>query len=187
MQGDEAKGVSECYLMARVFSLSLVAAGIIEYLLVTGYIGGVGRIFSPPTSILFLPLTLIAFLVYRDLRRFVKAARWPTENLLPPGIAGSLVAFMLTLSPSTRPFSIAIISTVYFIELAVGARLYRDIRFLTRTGSLLFVGGMAGFIVSLPLAAVNAKAFIFPITFNIVKSLGLALLLASTRRGCQPV
>ncbi len=178
----ENSGAREtCALMSRVFSLSLVAAIIIEYLLITGYLHGVDEIFSPPNSVLFVPLALIAFQVYRYLRRFVVAARWPTENLLPPGIAGSLAAFLLTLSPATRGFSIALISVVYLAELAVGVRLYSDISFLTKTGSLLFVAGMAGFILSLPMAALYREAFILPIVFNVVKSVGLSMLLARSR------
>lgn len=175
-----------CRLMARVFALSLVAAVIIEYLLIVGYLHGVGEIFSPPNSLLFVPLSLIAFQVYRHLKGFVVAAKWPTENLLPPGIAGSLAAFLLTLSPATRGISIALVSAVYMVELAVGVRLYRDISFLTRAGSLLFVGGMAFFILSLPLAALYRGAFIVPIVSNIVKSAGLSLLLARSRGpGCR--
>lgn len=163
--------------MVRVFSASIVAAVIIEYLLYVVYTSGVYAAFSPPTSLLFIPLVALAYHVYRNLLVFADHARRATATLLPPGIAGASVAFLLTLGQPTRFLAPYTIALVYLAELAVGIKLYRDLEPLTRLGSMLFVGGMALFIGTLPLAIFEPRAAALPMFFNVVKTIGLALLL----------
>lgn len=167
---------------AVVFALSIVAAFVIEYLLYTVYRGGAIAAFTPPTSLLFLPLVAIATAVWRGLRVFAVNARWAVERVLPAGIAGAFLAFLMTLEPGLREPSMYLISLVYLAELFVGVKLYRDIEGLSRPGAALFVGGMALFILTLPLSIYIRQAALLPMAFNAVKTLGLAILLAAALR-----
>ncbi len=166
-----------------VFAASIVAAVIIEYLLVKVYVDGLYAAFTPPTSLLFLPLIALAYLVYRRLLAFARNAERVARALLPPGIAGAFIAFVLTLSDATRPLAPPLIAIVYLAELAVGVKLYRDIEAMSKAGASLFVAGMALFIITLPTAILDHRAALAPIVFNAVKTAGLALLLYSTMRG----
>ena len=107
----------------EVFLLSIIAAFIIEYLIYKVYTGGWKEAFTPPTSGLFIPLVIIAYLVCTRLKVFAANAKWQVEHLLPPGIAGAALAFILTLSPATRLASAVLVSLVYYAELAVGVKL----------------------------------------------------------------
>jgi hypothetical protein len=163
----------------NVFAASIAAAFIIEYLLYLVYRGGVMEAFTPPASLLFLPLIAIAYAVYRWLLVFAVNARGAAQTLLPPGIAGASLAFLMTLSPQLRPASPFVIAAVYLAELGVGVKLLRDIASLSRPGAYLFVGGMALFITTLPAAIFVKEAALLPLAFNAVKTAGLALLIRS--------
>ena len=160
-----------------VFSASIAAAFIIELLLILVYFRGVYYVFSPPASLLFIPLIIIAYIVYRKLLVFTVNARWAASRLLPPGIGGACIAFLLTLSDAARQASPFLIAAVYLVELAVGVKLYRDLEPLSPTGTRLFVGGMALFILTLPLAIFEPRAALGPLVFNAVKTIGLLILL----------
>jgi len=166
----------------EAFLLSIIAALIIEYLIYKVYAGGWQEAFTPPTSGLFIPLVAIAYLVYTRLRVFAENARWPVERLLPPGIAGAALAFILTLSPATRLASAVLVSLVYYVELAVGVKLYKDLKSLSWVGALLFVAGMAAFILTLPLSILDSRLALVPLAANATKTLGLAVLLVSSYR-----
>ncbi len=166
--------------MASAFTLSILAAFIIEYLLLVAYSRGAPTTFSPPASHLFLPLVFIATLVWHSLRGFVVAARTPTNLLLPPGIAGAFVAYLLTLASPGSTLPMVLISTVYLAELAVGVKLYHDIKDTSRLGAILFVAGMAAFILSLPPVIIDSRVAIIPLAANLAKTAGLTLLLART-------
>jgi len=172
----------EARAAAAVFTLSIIAAFIIEYLLYTVYRWGTLAAFTPPTSLLFIPLIALAAAVYQGLKVFAVNARWAVERVLPAGIAGAALAFLMTLTPDLRSLSMYLISLVYLAELAVGVKLYRDIEGLSRPGAALFIGGMTLFILTLPLSIYAREAALLPMTFNAVKTLGLALLLAAALR-----
>ena len=163
-----------------VFASSVVAAFIIELLLALVYFRGVYYVFSPPTSILFIPLVAIAYMVYRRLLVFSVNAKWIASRLLPPGITGAGIAFLLTLNDTTRQASPFLIAIVYLAELAVGVKLYRDLEPLSPIGARLFIGGMALFILTLPLAIFDPRAALGPLIFNAIKTLGLTILLKAS-------
>ncbi|MCE4611886.1 MAG: hypothetical protein F7B17_07950 [Desulfurococcales archaeon] len=163
-----------------VFAASIAAAVIIELLLALVYFRGVSYVFSPPASLLFIPLIAIAYIVYRRLLAFTVNARRAASRLLPPGIAGAGIAFLLTLSDATRQAAPFLIAIVYLAELGVGVKLYRDLEPLSATGTKLFIGGMALFIITLPLAIFEPRAALGPLAFNAVKTLGLLILLKTS-------
>ena len=175
-------GHREYRAMMLAFFLSVVAAVIIEYLLYRVYMGGALEAFSPPASFLFVPLVFIAFLVYRSLLVFARNARWAVSRILPLGIAGAFIAFIFTLAESTRPLAMYLIALVYYVELVVGLKLFRDIEPVSRIGSLLFVGGMALFILLLPVAIIRQEAVLAPMAFNLIKTGGLMVLVYSAYR-----
>jgi len=172
---------------ARIFAASIAAAFIIEFLLVIVYLRGAVAAFTPPASLLFIPLVAIAYMVYRWLLAFAVNARRAAQTLLPPGIAGAFIAFLMTLFEVTRQPAMFLIATVYLAELGVGLKLYRDIEPISRAGALLFIGGMTLFITTLPLAIFNNQAAAAPLLFNAVKTLGLALLLKNSLSLNQPL
>lgn len=167
--------------MERVFLASVVAAAIIEYILLNVLFYGVGEAFSPPTVYSFPVLIAIAVFVYFSLLGFVRRARPYVSRLLPLGILGASLAFILALTDSTRIYAAVLIAATYYVELVVGYYIWLDVRRVSQASSDIFISGMAVFILSLPLAIADNRLALILVIANAVKAAGLSGLYFNAR------
>ncbi len=163
---------TERRLLASAMAGSILAAIIIEVILLVVMLRGLESLFTPYTLPGLAALLVIAGFVYT---RLLRATRYSRPVVRVAGLAGAVIAGLgVAIGALGRPYLGAwMIVVAYYGELVLGVRLKRDLEEHVNRGVNAFIGGMLLFILSLPLAVVDHRLAIIPFIGNLVKTAGL--------------
>ncbi len=160
---------------------SVVAFVIIEYLLIVVSQSGVYKPFEGVNLLLIsslIPIGLAAYIGYLSWMRYGRRVFQIASALAL--VLGSGAIYMGVLGSE---YSLALLVTAYFTEVVVGPFLMKGFEEIDHLSSRLFVVGIAGFVFTLPLVALNPQYALIPFAFNLLKGFGLSKLLIMAVKG----
>lgn len=154
---------------------SIVAGILIMIVLWRVYRAGVAGAFEPPILYVMALLVVVGLFALWGYWFYAREARWHMRRLSPVALAlGALGTAVGALKGPV--YGGALIVIAYLVELAVGVRLYRDFRRETGLGAVLFLVGVAVFMLFLPLAIIWPWAALVSLAGDAVKVAGLLLI-----------
>ena len=159
-------------LLASAMAGSILAAVIIEGILLVVMRRGIEHLFTAYTLPGLAALLAIAGYVYTKL---LGATKYSRSTVRVAGLLGAVIAGLGVVAGALgRPYLGAwLIVAAYYGELVLGVRLRRDLEEHVNRGVNAFIGGMLIFILSLPLAIVDHRMAVIPFTGNLIKTVGL--------------
>ncbi len=170
LQGKQDKGMLYGNLV------SITAALIIAYLLLIVYRYGFEMLFRNGYFMLMIVLVALGVLARYFYMDAVEHAERVFKDIAPWVLLLAFTGVLLGYKYPLYGGSLIVLS--YFLELPVAYALFREFQSISIIGASLFLAGIIVFGVSLPLTVYTREIAIAPLLGDIIKTLGLLLLVS---------
>ncbi|BEP18539.1 hypothetical protein PYJP_18910 [Pyrofollis japonicus] len=160
---------------------SIVAAIIIAILLTDIYGYGYTILFRGKALVLAVTLIIIGIVAGGSYAKSATIASKYMRRFAPIVLLLAILGVGLGTAVN-ETLGATFLIAAYFNEIMLAYPLYRELKSYENTGAMLFISGVSLFTLTLPLVLLTKRAAVVPLIGDIVKTIGLIILLAKMRK-----